>query len=102
MVTAEVTLYGSLKNVAGMRRVTVSLPPEFGLHDLVDALVAHFGAEVRPKLVASHGYIHNYVKIFVADRETRGSPDERFGPFPAGTTQISVYIIPMSEGGAGR
>lgn len=99
MLTAEVSFYGLFRNLSSEPKVTVSLPAEFGLAELVAALTERCGDNVRKQLVGRQGFVQPYVTLFVNGEQVRGTPDERFGPFPDATTKIDIYIIPATEGG---
>ncbi len=99
MVTGDITFYGIFRKLMSEPRVSIPLPAEFDLSELVEALGQRLGEGIRSQLMTRAGHIQPYVTVFIDGRQVRGVSEERFGPFRNSGTKIDIYIVPGAEGG---
>lgn len=94
IVEVKVFFYGFLKELAGQREVSVSLPEGASLQNLIDRLGEEFGEELKRNLQAD---LQNDLPIITVV----GGSDYRFaGGLESGLEdKTPVYFIPPAMGG---
>lgn len=101
MLTANVNFYGTMRHLFKQNKITMELPTEFTLLELVKALTERYGTELWEEMISSAapGYLQGHVQVFVDGLSSRGDLNERYGPFTGDQPQVDIYFVPNAEGG---
>jgi molybdopterin synthase sulfur carrier subunit len=92
----RVTLFATLRAVAGTRQLEVPLPDGATVGELVDALVARVPA-LKPHLLDPQGRLWRHVHVMVNGRDAPYLPDAMDTPLLVTDT---VHVFPPVGGGA--